>query len=75
MLFRIPSGISQVKLLRARRHSARIVGGDCMARLRGVLVTFLLLQLALTLSLGASAVDKAAPLVIGDTFTIDSSGY
>ena len=43
-----------------------------MARLRGVLVTTVWVQLVLILSLQASAVDKAAPLVIGDTFTIDS---
>jgi predicted alpha/beta superfamily hydrolase len=43
-----------------------------MIRLRGLLVTILCVQLVLLFSLRASAVDKAAPLVIGDTFTIES---
>jgi predicted alpha/beta superfamily hydrolase len=43
-----------------------------MCRLCGILITIIWIQLVSVFGLQASAVDKAAPLVIGETFTIDS---
>ena len=43
-----------------------------MAQLRGILTAVIWIQLLLVLGVRAGTVDQAAPLVIGDTFTIDS---